>query len=167
MAKVEPDRVLSYEANVTSELEWLYVRLGGTKDAEEGRRINGRIVEIDAELKAKGYMARILCDGCGSNALVKDRKNFWNAHANARDHAYCAHKDQENDIFGEPMPTGYGWTNEVIGVWFLDPNRAPEPFSVLSIPYSEMLEQILARSASSMNTSTRKSVATVSEEDVQ
>ena len=149
MSKIEPDRVLSYEAQVKSELTKLYLRLGEAKDADEGKIVGGRIVEIDAELKAKGYMARILCVGCGSNALVKDPKNFWDAHANARDHGYCAHKGQEKDIFGEPMPTGYGWTDEVIGVWFLDPNRAPGPFSVLSLPYCKTLEQISSRSASS------------------
>lgn len=149
MSKVEPDRDSSYEAQVLSDLRTLYLRLGETKDAEEGKILVGRIVEIDAELKAKGYIARILCVGCSSNALVKDPKNFWDAHGNARDHAHCAHEGQEKDIFGEPMPTGYGWTDEVIGVWFLDPTRAPEPFSLLSLPYCKMLEQVSSRSASS------------------
>ncbi len=143
------DRDAWYEAQVKSELTTLYLMLGETKDAQKGKIIVDQIVEIDAELKAKGYMARILCDGCGSNALVKDPKNFWDAHANARDHAYCAHEGQEKDIFGGPMPTGYGWTDEVIAVWFLDPNRAPEPFSLLSLPYCKMLEQVSSRSAGS------------------
>jgi hypothetical protein len=161
------EQVLSYESEVKSELAKLYLRLGETKDAQKGKIIVDQIVEIDAELKAKGYMARILCDGCGSNALVKDPKNFWDAHASARDHAYCAHKDQEKDIFGGPMPTGYGWTDELIGVWFLDPNRAPGPFSLSSIPYCKMLEQISSKSASSMRTAGGKLDAPVTEEDVQ
>jgi hypothetical protein len=111
-----------YEEVVKLELQALYLKFAEankSEDFEEARRMACRIMEIDDELKAKGYVIRMLCVGCGSIALIKDRNNFWGAHCNARAHA-GSHERMEQDIFGEPIHSGtYAWTDSVIHVFFL------------------------------------------------
>jgi hypothetical protein len=109
-----------YEDVTSLTLQALYLKLAEAMGSEERvmqfvRAIN----EVDAELKAKRYVARILCAGCGANVLLKDRKDCVEAHCNMRSHAW-SHEGMEKDIFGEPIRSGtYGWTDDVIRVVFI------------------------------------------------
>jgi hypothetical protein len=86
------------------------------KSPQRRRVLEKRLDRLDAELKRRGYVARMICLGCGAMALVSDPKKFWGVHAALRTHARIEHAETKADILGEPILKGYAWTDDLIAV---------------------------------------------------
>ncbi len=61
------------------------------------------------------YGWRVTCAVCGAYQIVVG-PDWVNTHLNMRTHVREAHAAARKDLWGDPVPKGYGWTDNQVAV---------------------------------------------------